>query len=369
MPRGEEEIFLAAHSELILTRFVPEQAGFKPLKPDQGDEKLRILIVKSQPRELDTVAAQKLIDEIRKLQSDHIIDVKVFEGRPTLGRLRDCISGSDDSPGYRPHVVHFMGHGRAGELALVKEDARLAAEDLQYKQQRERGEATAVRPDEAQWIDMESVKTLFIRYKPRVVFLHACEGAAPDSLKAFSNTARELAYSHIPAVIAMQYQIGNDDAELFAKKFYRKLREGTFVDEAVKEARRELGLSVTKPGRNVWDDRSFGTPVIYLQSEQPVILPPPENPVREDVGRSEVTVLGKVPCPNPNCQGKVIYGRLICLACMKAIAVCPICKVMMLPEIGICDNGHRLDSAQSSHAPITGTTLEQRKAKPAGVSL
>jgi len=337
MPTTTDGEFLAQRTELILTRFVPDQ-DWGYIEPDLGSEKLRILVVGSEPRELAEVQGASTIGEIRKLESDHI-DVRVFEDRATLAKLTECISG------YRPHIVHFMGHGRAGRLALVKELEQLRAEELEAEVRRRDAQRLGRSLDrtvveEAQWLDTVSVKSLFDGHKPRVVFLHACQGAASDSLEALSNTARELAYSRIPAVIAMQYEIGNNAAELFAKTFYKQLRLGTNVDEEVTAARQILGKSLLQPGRDVWDERSFGTPVIYLQTEKPIILPPPATPAES------AAVSPKEPCPNPDCTAWVIRGNPFCVRCRKVLMPCPECGGMMLPELGICSRGHRLDAAK-----------------------
>lgn len=348
VPHGDDGIFAAQQTELILTRFVPEEAWGRVLQPDRGDQKLRILIVTVEPRELGQVSGERVIAEILKLKSEHI-DVQLFTERPTLARLREVISGSDEESGFRPHILHFMGHGRAGELALLKEEQEFKLEVADAERRMADG-GPLQRVDEAQWVNIETVKSLFIRHKPRVVFLHACEGAASDSLTAFSNTARELAYTHIPAVIAMQYEIGNSEAELFAKTFYRQLRRGKEVDEAVTEARRQLGLTILKVGRNVWDERSFGTPVIYLQTERPVILPPPPKSATVDESDlpRETAPPRKVPCPNGKCDANVIFGRPSCVYCGKALMICPSCRQMMMTEFKLCDCGYRLDSATSS---------------------
>jgi hypothetical protein len=362
---SEDGSFLARETQLILTRFVPNQEpGWQT---DDANQKLRILLVTAQPGNLDTIQNDKLIEEICKLKSENI-DVKVFEDRATLDNLRRCISGKDQKPGYRPHIVHFMGHGRLGELAFLKEKSEFEAESLEARMRRQRGELSVKEPEESHWIDIDSVKSLFQNHKPRVVFLHACKGAAPDSLKVFSSTARELAYSNIPAVIAMQYEIGNTQAELFAMTFYQQLRQGNPVDEAVAYARRELG---EQPGRLVWNDRSFGTPVIYLQTEKPVILPPPETkPTDESPGvGSGVTEL-KVPCPSPDCRGFVIPGQPRCMSCRQKIIKCPRCSVMMMASWNECVNGHPVDTIPSKEAAVgarssfTSPTVSSRLIDP-----
>jgi hypothetical protein len=344
LPDGD---FVVSRAELILTRFVPEQEwGNRHVEEDNA--KLRILVVTAEPQDpgLGSIHNEDLVKQIGALRSESI-DVRVFDKRPTLALLRECISGSYKEPGYRPHIFHFMGHGREGVLALLKEEEQLTAERLDANVRERRGEKPSP-VEEAQWFDVESIKSLF-EHKPRVVFLHACKGAAPDSLKGFSSMARSLAYSNIPAVIAMQYAIGNSEANRFAESFYRCLHQGSPVDEAVAQARCELGMF---PGREVWDDRCFGTPVIYLQTKEPVMRrgAVTKSAPDSDVGTTGAIGLRKVPCPNPLCKGLVIEGRTLCLACKKGIMRCPVCEVAMLTEMGLCDNGHSSAVKPSSQA-------------------
>jgi hypothetical protein len=266
--------FLAGeNTDLILTRFVPDTDPPRAFQPDSESKELRILIALSAPEKLSIVDADDLTNELLELESKQIT-VEPFL-RPTRRTLSKKIKV------FKPHIMHFIGHGREGGLALHKEEAiikELKAEDITREAHRE----PALPIEEyADWLDSKSVGDLCNDYQPRLVFLHACEGAAPyllpRSLQSFSSTARELAYTRIPAVIAMQYEISNGDAQRFAQKFYRQIREGKNIDEAVVEARRELGTFSSK-GRQAWGDRSFGTPVIYLQSEKPIIRPPCPKP-------------------------------------------------------------------------------------------
>ena len=71
--------------------------------------------------------------------------------------------------------------------------------------------------------------------------LHACKGAASTSNETFNSCARELVYADVPVVVAMQYNISNQDAALFAKTFYEALGKGRDIDEAVKAGRLALG--------------------------------------------------------------------------------------------------------------------------------
>ena len=367
MPLNDEGgTFLAGeNTDLILTRFVPDTDPPRAFKPDSESKELRILIVLSAPEKLSIVDADDLISELLGLKSNNIT-VELFT-RPTRRTLADKITKD------RPHIIHFIGHGREGGLALHREEEdiqELTAEDTSRAAM---GEPALPIEEYADWLDSNSVSDLFNDYRPRLVFLHACKGAAsyllPRSLQSFSSTARDLAYTIIPAVIAMQYEISNGDAQRFAQKFYRQLREGKNIDEAVVEARRELGRFSSK-GRQAWSDRSFGTPLIYLQSEKPIIRPPVSEPEESATDETSPTVMQKVQCPYPNCNGLVIPGKRLCLTCRQPLMLCWNCKSVVAQLFGLCDNcGAQMETEKvGASAQSTPTTAPRPAVDAANIA-
>jgi hypothetical protein len=300
MPREDEGFFVAGQAELILTRFVPESPKIGSLKPD--DQPLKILIAQSQPYELEELDADAVIKQIDGLKGKEIA-VEVVRNLPRK-ELSDKIKD------FQPHVFHFIGHGRDGQLALVK-----APEELEEEEEMN---PAAGRPTEADWCDSGTVREMFADHKPRLVFLHACKGGATfgNSLKTFTSTARDLVYSEIPAVIGMQYEIETEAAATFAQVFYRALSSGKGVDEAVTEGRRELGQYAAK-GRGAWGDRKFGTPLVYLQTGNPIIFTPERESDGEPNGGPVL-----VPCPYEGCQGKVHADFPYCPYCTQSLVKC-----------------------------------------------
>jgi hypothetical protein len=269
IPADDNEVehcvfFTGEKTELILTRCIPEPKMIKDKMikenpkqlPQPKQERLRILVVVSSPLDEDLTAridekeVGHVLEDISKVPA---ADIGNPLRNPTVQALAKAIEER------KPHIVHFIGHGREGELALVK-----AQDDPDFDE---------TQPDEPQprWVDSRGFKNLFDKYRPRLIFLHACKGAVATSQEGFSSIARELAYAEIPAVVAMQYNISNKDAGKFARIFYQQLAMGRDIDEAVKEGRLELGRSY--PGQ--WNHPRFGTPVVYLQTNIPIVLPMP----------------------------------------------------------------------------------------------
>jgi len=337
VPWKPESFFLAGKkTELILTRLVPE-APKGELNPEKRP--LKILIACSTPYELDPVDASSAIAYINSLKQTGMVEVATVEV-PTFANIQFKLEE------IKPHIFHFIGHGQAlkdkePQVALMRDPEAIKKEEQSQTpaEQRER-ERTGKRISEADWIGSTKFAHLFTKHRPRLVFLHACKTAA--SGYKFHSTARDLIKAKIPAVVAMQFKISNEDANTFAQKFYQHIDAGRSIDEAVSEGRWELGtgrkvmrsIREEDQDQSVWDDRGFGTPVIYLQGKGPVISP------REKAGPST-----KVPCPYPLCRGLVLPGRKFCSLCHQKFAVCPTCKGIITP--GFCDECGDVGTASS----------------------
>ncbi len=271
--------FAGERTELILTRYVPVSDLVKKLSPP-APSRLKILVAVSEPSGLGAVDEsefQRLLAQICEITRE---EIPVLRGADcTYQRLGKTLDA------YRPHIFHYIGHGEEGRLALVK-----SPEDPDYD------EGEGERP--VRWVTSEQFRKLFGVAKPRLVFLHACKGAAASSQDAFSSCARQLVYADIAAVVAMQYSISSHDANLFAKTFYEELGRGRDVDEAVKAGRLALGGKVWP----FWEHPRFGTPVVYLQTDKPIVLPlPEEQESREAAARTQPVPAGgsRVAVPAP----------------------------------------------------------------------
>ncbi len=358
--------FLAGEkTDLILTRFVPKV-------PDQirvkKEEPLRILVIFSHPRELPDIhipLTRDVISEITKLKH---IEVRLEEN-PTYNKLYALMNGNDDpadagkSPEkrtrFKPDILHFIGHGEPGKVALIRNE-----DDIQ----RDLDDSRRYR--DADWRDAQQVLSLFANHPLRLVFLHACDGAKPDLSKASMDLARELVYAKVPVVVAMQYTIKNKDAALFARTFYEEIRNGSPIDEAVRAGREALGAV---GGKKAWSDRSFGTPVVYMQSESEKALIEVD---RESLRRPAFSAAGhnpyqKIPCPNPRCDGSNQLDVVVCVLCDHELMSCPGCQKegknnVMSKTIGKCGKCryHLPPAKPVQFGP--GTTSERKdEAQPA----
>jgi hypothetical protein len=271
-PSGRKHLyFLAMEADLVLSRFISLEDDRVRLREDSSQ--LRLLVVVSEPidPELGPVLADQVIEEVEKLK-----------GRIEMTRLDQPTPDSlvTKLEEFKPHVVHFIGHGRfnvaekQGEIALLDAD-----------------EVSAV------WCSDKIFAEYFVRSKecvPRLVLLHACESGKADGTH-FAGMAPQMILAGVQAVVAMQHPITNKAAISFSKGFYTELAKGNPIDQAVQTARYKITLD--EP-RN-WDSRVFGTPVLYMRSsdgillnaEEPGVASRPEQraaATRETLGRSSI---------------------------------------------------------------------------------
>jgi hypothetical protein len=244
-------VYFGTEPLVSLCRFM--ELGKKRDELEIADGELRLLLVVSRPdpeqSKLHRVDETKVVEALETARSelarrDPPIAIKVEKlDVATAAALTECVRS------YRPHIVHFIGHGQfkdgGGEIALVESD----------------GVRVQWCPDErfAQYVTPNRTPA------PLLVVLHMCQGAVVDFERSFRGMAPQLILRGVPAVVAMQYSIPDIDAQLFSAEFYRRLGEGLPVDAAVQSARFLMSAQTTR------NARGFGTPVLYLHGIDGVI--------------------------------------------------------------------------------------------------
>jgi RNA polymerase subunit RPABC4/transcription elongation factor Spt4 len=338
---GLEGEFLAEKTDLILTRFLPLPNVIK-LAPDPGDTPVRILIVSSHPTRsngkfLDKIIDDDFIEYFKKLKSKNIRVEHLAD--PNLEQLQEFIQGGEDenakkTEGFVPHIFHFIGHGEAGRIALKKSREDII-KDIPKEQ---RHLVDPDQEDDAEWIGGDVLTNIFKSAKPKFVFLNACN-AAKSEYKGYNylsnSIAQVLSNSKIPAVLAMQYEISNDDASNFAKKVYSEIIAGTAIDQAVKNGILELGSKMP-----VWNHPRFGIPVFYLGAKDTTFLTITPSLNTETERKDTQKEVDQIACPTcsklfssryeicPKCQSPYIF--CINSSCREPLPVdatiCPVCK-------------------------------------------
>ncbi|MCI0690804.1 CHAT domain-containing protein [candidate division KSB1 bacterium] len=230
----ERRLFLAASVETPLSRYLNLS---EPVRQLAVPEKINLLVVITQNSGLDTTAERKALEKVASQLRDRLT-IDFLEGEATSAAIRAALRQKDY------HILHYAGHG-----AFKNDEAFLYLDH----------EEKLTEP-----ISAEQFAHFFTDYtSTRLVFLNACQGATRSSHQALAGVAPQLVLRGVPAVVAMQEKIDNDDAILFATEFYaelcRQAGDGQ-VEVAISRARKAL-----------LQERSasavFGNPVLYLRAE------------------------------------------------------------------------------------------------------
>ena len=193
--------------------------------------------------------------------------------------------------------TRFLRPGTSIQLQeMLTEDAQVFHFSGHGVMQRHRGEEPGTVEGEGQLIfsgdnhspDPVDVGTLGLELRGkgiRLVVLNACEAAKRDPVTPWAGIAPALVRQGIPAVVGMQYTIGDSSAIAFSRRFYRTLAGGGSIDSAVSEGR--LGIFSRSGG----EERDWGVPVLYMRSSPSVLFPPPIVPLRRNLALLTAAIL------------------------------------------------------------------------------
>lgn len=148
----------------------------------------------------------------------------------------------------RPHVVHYIGHGRFSEQT-GKGSVALRAD----------GGGTC-------WVDEDDLADRLCSddWTPTIVVLHACEGGRNDYEYRHAGLAPSLVRRGVQCVVAMQYPVTNETAVEFSTALYGALAQHQYLDEAVQTARQHIWQATN-------DARLLGVPMIYQRNAAPLL--------------------------------------------------------------------------------------------------
>ncbi len=217
---------------------------------------LRVLGMISSPRGFESLDVDqersKLTEALSVLVAAGIVELDWLP-RATLSELDRALDSREDL-----HVFHYVGHGayddrtEGGVLVLEDDDGG---------------------PHEVTGGDLG---VLLHDSNLRLAVLNACEGARSSRVDPFSGVASGLVEHGIPAVIAMQFEITDAAAILFADRFYNSVARGYPVDAALAQARKKIWAADSH-------DVEWATPVLFLGAadarlfDLETVLPPSDQ--------------------------------------------------------------------------------------------
>lgn len=243
----ENDNFLAADTTANIVRALdPDFAGGQP---QEVDGPIRVLLAIANPEgdlktDEELTRIQTKLDELLTGAQRGNFELKI---RPKVTR----VELSDDIRFWKPHIVHFVGHGgfedEAGMIFLHDEED----------------------PTKAWPVDSDTLRQMVRSQLPWLVVLNSCSGGMGSRIHPFSGAAQNLRRVDVPFVIAMQYPISDGVAIRFSERLYGELATGTPVVQAVSSAR-----SVIYEMRDQADKVELMTPVLYATDEYEGLPPP-----------------------------------------------------------------------------------------------
>jgi len=209
----------------------------QPIEPLLVEPPIRVLVMVSDPKDAPGLDVQREVELLKATTGDltagGLMEL-VFLEDATLSNLQHALYE-------RFHVFHFIGHGgldpEIGEGVLVFEDA-------QGMSHRVTGSRLGTLLHDARHMQL--------------AVLNACEGARSSLDGTMASVAQKLVKQGLPAVVAMQFEISDRAAIIFAHEFYFALSRGLPVDAATVEARKAIYCSD--------NEVEWGTPVLFLRT-------------------------------------------------------------------------------------------------------
>ncbi len=360
--------FVAARQELAFSRRIKLDGQRLPI-PAPTSERLRIFVGIASPEKEEKgealVSLAPIRDEATVVDVLERFDAEVTtEPELTRDGLRAALRSGPGN--LRPHVVHLVAHGvydgeaQRGSLALCTEDR------------------TAL----ARWVSDSDISDCFA-HVPRIVFLHACNGARSNQIRGLRGIALKLVERGVPAVVAMNFEIPAAMANKFATRVYEELAKGTPIDQAVQLGRADLGTDPRPRGN--FSGREFGCPVAFVQMPGAVILPMRVTPV--DTGPvaipngalngtdDAVAVLAPLRCP---CGNTMLPGMKRCIRCTRFVEQCaqPDCQKLRYTDTDLCPwcghssapVGTRAEAADASGS-MRAATIPSTRERPSALDL
>ncbi len=225
----------------LLVRYYDQTQHFGSLAEQETALPLNLLLVLPATSDLQLAQERQNIERVVAAMPD-VLRLHVLEGIVTRTDLTDALLvGNYD-------IVHFSGHGTftegRGYISLNHPNGKL------------------------DWVDGAALSQIAVNFQAmRLVILNVCSSGRVDDARAFQGLAPQMVRFGVPAVVAMQYPIGDDPAITFAREFYKSLCLGEGagqVDVAVAYARSML--AIVHPHSPAWC-----APVLYTHAADGVI--------------------------------------------------------------------------------------------------
>ncbi len=248
--RESGNYFIAINPDTVLSRYLslPMPPGYVHLREGERRQSpaLHMLAIIADPTDQTRLPPDEWEDIIREALAGPLKSGKMTlqtVKRATRKNIRNALLNQ------KPDIVQFVGHGiyenGKGRLALVDD-----------------------KTDATWFVDDEQFAALFLGHNDRLglISMATCESAKSDDPQGFLGIAPRLVQLGIPAVVAMQYKVLIETAEVFLEDFYTAIAARKPVDWAIQSARNAVALELG------FGNREFATPVLYMRAENGVVF-------------------------------------------------------------------------------------------------
>ncbi|MBC8086031.1 MAG: CHAT domain-containing protein [Phycisphaerae bacterium] len=198
--------------------------------------------------ELDVALERNaIVAAVRDLKVDGVtVDAQKVLNEATPADVTEALVAGAD-------VFHFAGHGyySTAERDTAKVAAKFGGMILLHEAHGSPEGTVLLADDLAMTLQRAGV---------RLAVLGACESARRDNASPWSAVAPALVRRGLPAAVAMQYEVIDEQAIAFSRMMYTSIAAGLSLDEAVSVGRQAMLAS--SEGNNV----EWGVPVLYMRT-------------------------------------------------------------------------------------------------------
>lgn len=260
------EGFLALNRRISLVRDEPLPFPHPRLDKSAVDlSEIRILVAAASPKApgLSPLDVQKEVDLITTaVKGFNLEGVRVITDPVLINVTRQQLS---DALLKKPYIFHFAGHGTR---VVGRDDFNRSPE----KESVSLILAQEGASDKEDRISAEELVRILRGAGTRLVVLTACYSAKRNERYPWDDVAGALVSAEIPAVIAMQYEVVDEQASAFSRNLYTALGLGLSLDEAVWSGRAAM-LQAASNDLEPRVDVQWGVPVLYSRLLDGALFP------------------------------------------------------------------------------------------------
>jgi hypothetical protein len=221
-----------------------------------------MLITAALPEGTRSLALAQEVARVTQAVQDFEVDgVRLTYADPLMDTTPDDLARALQAPAY---IFHFAGHGITAQSrdslnrGTVEQGFLLLVSDKQSKQEYR--------------LSAQGLAGMLRAAGVRLAVLAGCYSGARSERYPWESVAGALVAAGVPATVAMQYEVVDEQAIEFNRTFYAALASGLSLDEAVSLGRLAM-LRATEPAVDRPISVEWGVPVLYSRMPDGALFP------------------------------------------------------------------------------------------------